>query len=174
MYMKYSESSEVSKFQNPTKGQFGNFNHELNSVGGWGLEAPTLAVITTNKSLSIGIISGHHVFSIPLQFFTCTKCDIAKVVGFGKPAGILEVAGCWSSHFASLNPLSMMSNGVGNERLWPLKVFEVFGREQEVLVVIRNQHSFIPNEKRATAPLWNFSFLPELRFLRPLIPVKLQ
>ena len=95
-------------------------------------EIPTLAVIASNESLSIGSVGGTHLFCIPLDFLPGAIRDVAEMVGLGQQAGVFKVAQCRSAAFARDNPVLVMAGRARNERVRAFEIGKRFFRKQNM------------------------------------------
>ncbi len=78
---------------------------------------PTRAIVAADESVGGGAIGGPHVRRVPFQADAAAKGDVAQMVGFGQPAGVIEVAGCRLAGLAGREPLGVMADRGGNRRL---------------------------------------------------------
>ena len=77
-----------------------------------------------------------HFDGVPFETFADSIGDVAEMIGFGQPAGVLEVAGGRSAGLARLDPFGMVTDRCGNERIGTFEVGELLFGEQDVLAVI--------------------------------------
>ncbi len=61
-----------------------------------------------DKLIRIGTVCGFHRLGVPDQFLASAIGDIAQMIRFGQPAGILKITGRWIACFTSVNPFGMM------------------------------------------------------------------
>src|SRR5262249_31426599 len=94
-------------------------------------ERPPLAILPTDERLGLGRIAGVQPGGIPLQLLPGTIGDIPQVVGLGQPPGIGEGTGRRLARLAGVNPLRVMAQRLGDERLGPLEVLEILLRQQD-------------------------------------------
>jgi hypothetical protein len=62
----------------------------LHRAGRPALQFPTLAVCAVNEPSRFGSVGGFQQLWIPLELLADAVGDVAQVVGFGQPAGILD------------------------------------------------------------------------------------
>src|SRR5439155_11978029 len=100
------------------------------------LNRPALAVFALDVVHRAGEIGDLEVGRIPLDFLAGAVRNNAQQNGFGKAAGIIEIARRWRAGFARLNPFVMMANRRRDGRLRRLESLELrFGQQTEAGIV---------------------------------------
>src|SRR6185436_8685700 len=81
------------------------------------LERPAFAVRAANKFVGFGSVFRAKFFRVPLQSLADAIGDVAEMIGFGQPAGVLEVGAGGRAAFASGDPFGVMTRRATNRWL---------------------------------------------------------
>lgn len=131
---------------------------------------PTGAIFTTEKALRSWVVREAEVFGIPFESFSGAISDVPEMVGFGERAGVAKRAGGGGTGFAGVQPFLMMSDGRGDGRFRPLEAGEFVFWQQEVFVIISEQHALIADEDHTAIPARDFFIAKQGRLLGALVP----
>src|SRR5262245_14074358 len=134
------------------------------------LQFPTRPILATQKRVGLRGILAAHGYWIPLESLSYAVRNVAQVIRFSKPAGILKITSRRLSSLARVYPLRMVSNRVGNRLSWTLEPFKLFLGEEHMLTVIGQQHSFVSDKQNARLPLWDTAIFPDWRLVHTLVP----
>src|SRR5881392_1586029 len=97
-----------------------------------------------------------------MQFLADAKRDIAEMIRFSEPAGVLEIRARMFATLTAFDPFFVMTFDARDRLRRKWKVFELVFWEQLVFAVIGQKHSFRADKQNATAPLRNFFPVPNL------------
>jgi hypothetical protein len=155
-------SSPIAVSSRPGLGiQFSHFTIVLTPDTRLLRQFPSVAIDPLDVLVRLRRIRAFQSGRIPFEFFPDTVSHIAQMIGLGQQSGVLEVARRRFARLAGVQPLGMMADGVLNERLWTLEILELGFGQQNVLRIIRQQHSLIANEQHSGIPRGDLAFLPD-------------
>ncbi len=127
----------------------------MTGYGFLSLDFPAFAVALGEELVGGLVVAELEVLGIPFEGFAGAVGHVSEEVVLDERSGVIEVTERFSFATAGREPFVVMSEGFLDALLGTLVVFEFIGRAEDVLSVVRNEHTVFSDKGDPDAPFAN-------------------